>query len=427
MTGSSAAHPDVIVVGGGPAGATAARELAAAGARVQVLDRARFPRNKPCGGAISIRALKRFPWLEPALSRITTTRLSRLYLEAPAGSGITLASRTPAALLVRRIEFDALLLTLAQEAGAEILQGVEITRAHETDRSVVVRSRDGRTFEAPIVIAADGVNGAVGRRLRLNTGWPPKAVAIDMMEETPQEQLRSVDPGTLWVAYGYGGAEGYAYVFPKKTHVNVGLGYVLDYYRTRISSHPWDLQRSFTSELVKRHVLDGTSSRTHFTPYMIPVGGPLRVTATRRVMLAGDAGGFVNGITAEGIYYAMVSGMLAARAALAGTTAGYERHWRREIGAELRDAVLVQRYLLTTPARVDGLIAAARRAPDLADMVVRYAMGEIGYLSVRRHLLMRSPLLGIRLFITALLQRHFTSDGSSSIGDANPPSPVGAR
>jgi len=119
--------------------------------------------------------------------------------------------------------------------------------------------------------------------------------------------------------------------------------------------------------------------------------------------------------------------MLAARAALAGSTAGYERHWRREIGAELRDAVLVQRYLLTTPARVDGLIAAARRAPDLADMVVRFAMGEIGYLSVRRHLLMRSPLLGIRLLITALLQRHVTSDGSSSIGDANPPSPVGAR
>ena len=259
---------------------------------MQVLDRARFPRNKPCGGAISIRALKRFPWLEPALSRITTTRLSRLYLEAPGGDGITLTSRTPAALMIRRIEFDALLLSLAQEAGAEILQGVEITRAHETDQSVVLRSRDGRTFEAPIVIAADGVNGSVGRRLASTRDGRRTAVAIDMMEETPQDQLRECRSGTLWVAYGYGGAEGYAYVFPKKTHVNVGIGYVLDYYRTRISSHPWDLQRSFTTELVRRHVLDGTSSRTHFTPYMIPVGGPLRATATRRVMLAGDAGGF---------------------------------------------------------------------------------------------------------------------------------------
>ena len=95
MKESAPALPDVIVVGGGPAGASAARELAAGGARVQLLDRARFPRNKPCGGAVSIRALTRFPWLEPALSRITTTRLSRLYLEAPGGDGITLTSRTP--------------------------------------------------------------------------------------------------------------------------------------------------------------------------------------------------------------------------------------------------------------------------------------------------------------------------------------------
>ena len=87
-----------------------------------------------------------------------------------------------------------------------------------------------------------------------------------------------------------------------------------------------------------------TSSRTHFTPYMIPVGGPLRVTATRRVMLAGDAGGFVNGITAEGIYYAMVSGGLAAGAALAGSTSSYERalaprDWRRAARCGARAAV----------------------------------------------------------------------------------------
>jgi flavin-dependent dehydrogenase len=295
------------------------------------------------------------------------------------------------------------------------------------EHSVVLRSRDGRTFEAPLVIAADGVNGPVGRRLRLNRGWSPTALAIDMMEETPNDQLRSLDPEQLWVAYGYGGSEGYAYVFPKETHVNVGIGYVLDYYRTRVAPHPWDLQQAFTSELASRHVLEGRSSRSHFTPYMIPVGGPLKVTASRRVMLAGDAGGFVNGITAEGIYYAMVSGSLAGQAALAGSTIAYERSWRREIGAELRDAVLVQRYLLTTPARVDSLIAAARRAPDLADLVVRYAMGEVSYRAVRRQLLMRSPLLGVRLFITALLQRDGDGHGSSSLREAHPASPAGAR
>jgi flavin-dependent dehydrogenase len=91
-------RPDVLVVGGGPAGSTAARTLARAGARVQLLDRAAFPRNKPCGGAISMRALRRFPYLDEALVRIPTRRLSRLYLESLSGKGITLTSYVPAAL-----------------------------------------------------------------------------------------------------------------------------------------------------------------------------------------------------------------------------------------------------------------------------------------------------------------------------------------
>jgi flavin-dependent dehydrogenase len=118
-------------------------------------------------------------------------------------------------------------------------------------------------------------------------------------------------------------------------------------------------------------------------------------------MLAGDAGGFVNGITAEGIFYAMVSGDLAGRAAAAGSTAAYERAWKREIGAELRDAVLVQRHLLSTPERIDGLVAAARRAPHVADLLVRYAMGEVTYFAARRALVARSPLVGLKLLLDA--------------------------
>ena len=279
--------------------------------------------------------------------------------------------------MVRRVEFDALLLDLAREAGAEILEGVEVSRARESRDGVSIGARDGREFEARLVIAADGVNSVVARRLGINVGWPAARVAIDMMEETPGDTLRSVDPDTLWVAYGYGGSEGYAYVFPKAEHVNVGIGYVLEWFRAHVDEAPYELQRRFVGELQQRGVLDGTSSRSHFTPFLIPVGGPLRKTATNRVLLAGDAGGFVNGITAEGIYYAMVSGDLAGRAAARGVTAGYQRLWRGEIGGELRDAVLVQRHLLTTPDRINRLIGAAHRAPHVADAIIRYAMGEV--------------------------------------------------
>jgi geranylgeranyl reductase family protein len=398
-------NPDILVVGGGPAGATAALTLARGGAHVCLLDKAKYPRHKPCGGAISMRTLSRFPYLPSALERIPARRLSKLYLESPSGQSVLLTSHRPAALMVRRIEFDRLLVDLAREAGVELIEGAEISGAEERDHEVRLRARDGREFVAPRVVAADGVNSVVARRIRLNDGWSPSRIALDMMEETPAQTLRSIDPDMLWVAYGYEGADGYAYVFPKATHVNVGIGYVLEWYKSHGRDHPYELQRRFVDTLRARGVLDGSSKRETFTPFLIPVGGPLRRVATRRVALAGDAGGFVNGITAEGIYYAMVSGDLAARAALAGDFARYERSWRTEIGAELRDAVLVQRYLFGAPGRIDAVTAAARRRPDLADVVIRYAMGEVPYTTARWQVLRRAPLAAVALAISGLLKK----------------------
>jgi geranylgeranyl reductase family protein len=407
--------PDVLVVGGGPAGATAALTLARGGARVHLLDKAVFPRQKPCGGAISVRALRRFPFLRDALARISTHWISRLYLEAPSGEGLLLTSRTPAALMIRRIEFDRLLIDLAREGGAIVSEGVAVAGATELPGGVRLRARDGREFEAPFVIAADGVNSVVARRIGLNTGWPASRVALDMMEETASATLRSADPATLWVAYGYQGSEGYAYVFPKATHVNVGVGYVLDWYRKHGEMAPYDLQRAFVNTLRERRVLEGASCHEAFTPFLLPVGGPLARVTTRRVALAGDAGGFVNGMTAEGIYYAMVTGELAARAAAAGDLGRYEGAWRAEIGPELRDAVLAQRYLFARPGRIDALVDAGRRRPDVADVLIRYAMGEVPYSTARRRVLLRAPRVAASLMAAALRSRlGRVRDGSSA-------------
>lgn len=403
---------EVIVVGGGPAGATAARRLAIGGARVVVLDKAAFPRNKPCGGGISARALGRFPYLDDALSRISTHWLSRLHLEGPGGRSALVTSGAPAALMIRRVELDAQLVRLAVDAGASLVTGADIVRAREHSGAVELTARDGRVFSAPLVIAADGVHSIVARRLGLNRGWPAGAVALDMMEETPRTALRDTDPSTLWVAYGYGGGEtggptpapeGYAYIFPKRDHVNIGIGYVLDYYRRSVGDAPYDLQRRFVADLRARGVVSGESSRACFTPFLIPVGGPLPQTGRGRVVLAGDAGGFVNGFTAEGIYYAMVTGELAARAALghlasgAPFAAGYRALWRREVGAELRDSVLIQRYLFADRARIEAAIEGARRESAITRLVLEFAVGRRTYRSLRRAMLARSPALAVRL------------------------------
>src|SRR6266446_1686328 len=102
----------VVVVGAGPAGATAARTLAKAGVTVRLLDRSKFPRNKPCGGGISLRVVERFPYLAPELSRIATHTVARLHLEGPGGESTVIESDGPAAVMIRRVEFDALLVDL---------------------------------------------------------------------------------------------------------------------------------------------------------------------------------------------------------------------------------------------------------------------------------------------------------------------------
>jgi len=147
------------------------------------------------------------------LQQISTRLISRLHLESPSGEIVQLQSSQPAALMIRRVEFDALLVRLAQEAGAELVEGVEITQARESKDDVTLIRRDGVCFNAPLVIAADGANSVVARRLALNPGWSPSAVALDMMEETPFDSLSCADPDLLWVAYGYKGSPGYAYVF----------------------------------------------------------------------------------------------------------------------------------------------------------------------------------------------------------------------
>jgi geranylgeranyl reductase family protein len=391
---------DVIVAGAGPAGAVAARTLASAGLSTLLVDRAEFPRNKPCGGGISVRALTRFPWLESALADVDVHRISRLHLEGPEKVSLNLATDDPSVLLIRRVEFDHALVRAAVAAGARIESGFEITQVEATAEDVTLRSRDGRRVSAPFVVAADGVHSVIAKRTGVNARWPRTHLAIDMMEETPVSTLRATRPDVLWVAYAYNGLDGYAYVFPKTAHVNVGIGCLLSHFDQEVDASPYALQEHFVSSLTERGVLHGRSDRQCFTPFLIPVGGPLPRAWHGRILFAGDAGGFVNAITAEGIYYAMASGELAGHAVAARHAQGapnvaglaYERAWRTEFGAELADAVLIQRHAFASHARVREAIAGVASMRGVSDAILQYFQGKLSYRSLRRRLLLRFPL-----------------------------------
>ena len=212
----------------------------------------------------------------------------------------------------------------------------------------------------------------------------------------------------MYIYYRIRSHYGYGYVFPKTSHLNVGVGFKLDYYLLNLRGEHYAHHQAFVDDLKSKRLLTGESNRANFRAFPLPISGPLARTYADRVLLAGDAGGFVNALTAEGIYYAMVSGELAAKAATdampairAGNFASaqlrrYEAAWKHEIGDELRNSVRLQKLLLADPTRIDRIVRAASRHPVLADLLARYATGAISHVQFRRSMLRRALPVYVR-------------------------------
>ena len=157
---------DVLVVGAGPAGSSTASHLARSGVNVLVAEKARFPRDKPCGGGLTGRALK---WIPVDPSPVVERNVDRFELRLRYGSSFTRSHDQPLIRMTQRRRLDAFLAEQAAEAGAEVREGTRLERL-EGDGNGVTALVDGRPVRAGVVVGADGANGVVARSFGLGDG-----------------------------------------------------------------------------------------------------------------------------------------------------------------------------------------------------------------------------------------------------------------
>jgi geranylgeranyl reductase family protein len=272
---------DVAIVGAGPAGSTAAYHLATAGASVLLLDKAKFPRDKPCGGGVTGRAARLLPFsIEP----VVEDAVDRLECGLRYRHRFTRHARGPLAYMTQRRRLDHFLLQKAAEAGAEVREG---------------ETADARELDARIVIGADGCNGRSAKQLELADG----VVHGVALEANYPYERRYAGAMVLEIAVIRGG---YGWIFPKGDHVNVGVGG---------NGEEGPKLRAELRRMCEAYEIDPDAAR-ETRGYRLPLRLPGTQLARGTTAVIGDAAGLVDPFSGDGMYEAFLSARLVADAAL---------------------------------------------------------------------------------------------------------------
>jgi digeranylgeranylglycerophospholipid reductase len=322
---SSIQDREVIIIGAGPAGATAAYELARAGIHPLLLEKDRVPGERnACAGGLAYPMKRRLELPDEVVDKeISVTRL--------VGRGKTREYRTsrPQFISVRRSVFDRYLAFRARDAGAELLTSHRVTKV-ERGTNVVsaldLERREKISFRAPLVLFADGP--LTRARVSPGLGCSPREMVAAVVCEL-------ADPGNSEEAFelyfGEGrGDSGYFWNFPKKDSLNIGMGRIKRFVNRPLVGE--------LDEFIRRHPRFRGKAVIRRQAGLVPTRSSRRFSG-EGVMLLGDAAGLVDPLTGGGLVYAIASGEFAARAARSALAArsfraedlydAYDRAWRR--------------------------------------------------------------------------------------------------
>jgi geranylgeranyl reductase family protein len=336
---------DVIVLGCGVAGASAAVRLAQKGADVLLIDKSALPRYKPCGGGIVARGVRLFPAdTGPAMQRqFNSVQIN--FLDAELRFEVT--RREPILHMAMREDLDRLLVDAARGNGAGLVENCMAGEVNQKDDSATVETSKG-PFRGRYLLAADGAAGSVSRKIPAGKG----ARFIPAMECEV-----SVDPHTFdrlggSPRFDFGCVpHGYAWLFPKKAHLSMGV----------LSLRPQgvNLQACFEKYLVALGIKKITSLKRE--RHLIPFGPMPDRFSHGRALLAGDAAGISDPVTLEGISFALKSAEAATHALLLHmenppeAAACYEDMMRNGLEKEIRAGHHLARFIYGS-ARVRNFI-----------------------------------------------------------------------
>jgi geranylgeranyl reductase len=377
---------DAVVVGGGPAGATAAADLARAGRHVALVDRA--GRIKPCGGAVPPRLIEEFEIPEQLL----VARIKAARMVSPGDRRVDMPIDGGYVGMVDREVFDEWLRQRAAAAGAERITAAFRGLERDADGMAVVRcgaaAGDDLRLRARAVIGADGANSAVARAIGADE--VPYVFAYQEMVRSPREGAPDFD-GTRCDVYYQGklSPDFYAWIFPHGELTSVGVG----------SAHKGFSLRAAVGKLRADTGLDAVDTvRREGAP--IPLRPLKRWDNGRDVVLAGDAAGVVAPASGEGIYYAMTGGRLAADAVKqllatgdARSLAQARKRFMKAHGRVFMVLGVMQRFWYSSDKRRERFVSICRD-PDVQNLTWQAYM--------HKKLVRAKPMAHMRIFFKDL-------------------------
>ena len=335
---------DLIVIGAGPAGSSAARVAAQHGIKTLLIERDFIPRNKLCGGGLTPKVLRLFDFSLPQELIERTVKSTRIHV---GDQQYRFETDEPLTYMTTRAAFDAFLTEKAVEAGAELIQGAAATKVETNDSFAQVTTKKG-TYQSKLLVGADGMGGPTARFLNLYARWSPDQVSYAIESEVKVGEKKVLDflgDKSYFDLYFGVSPAGYGWVFPKGDHLTVGIRCRLNQLR--------NAQVLFNGFVNRVQAISG-----HDTPrpqgHLIPLGGIARVpTISNRVMLAGDSAGFAEPFFGEGIYFSILGGQIAARVAAtacrierydASFLKSYEKEWVNQFGKDFDVAFRVASF-----------------------------------------------------------------------------------